>query len=147
VVRGAAQGFAFGEPSDLNRRNTFPLTKGVVYDTIALRMITLEVYTTEDGKQPFIKWLEGIDRQARRRVTIALERLEDGNTGALKSVGDGVHEIRLTYGPGYRVYLGQRGQTLVILLHGGTKRRQSDDIAKAKALWRDYLDEENRKET
>jgi len=123
------------------------LTKGVIYDTIILRMITLEVYTTEDGKQPFIKWMEGIDRQARRRVTIALERLEDGNTGALKSVGDGVHEIRLTYGPGYRVYLGQRGQTLVILLHGGTKHRQSDDIAKAKALWRDYLDEENRKET
>lgn len=109
-------------------------------------MITLEIYTTEDGKRPFIKWLEGIDRQARRRVNIALERLEDGNTGSLKSVGDGVHEIRLTYGPGYRIYLGQRDQTLVILLHGGTKRRQGDDIAKAKALWRAYWDEQSRKE-
>ncbi|WP_298822842.1 type II toxin-antitoxin system RelE/ParE family toxin [uncultured Roseibium sp.] len=101
-------------------------------------MIEIEVYTTEDGKQPFIKWLEGIDREARRRVNVALGRLEDGNTGSLKSVGSGVHEIRLTFGPGYRVYLGREGDRLVILLHGGTKKRQSDDIAKAQELWRDY---------
>jgi putative addiction module killer protein len=104
-------------------------------------MLEVEIYTTPDGDQPFIKWLEGIDREARRRVNIALARLEDGNTTNLKSVGAGVHEIRLTYGPGYRVYLGREGNRLVILLYGGTKRRQSDDIAKAKELWRVYLAE------
>ena len=104
-------------------------------------MIEIEVYSTLDGKQPFMLWLEAIDREARRRVAIALARMEDGNTGNLKSVGDGVHEIRLTYGPGYRIYLGREGNRLVILLHGGTKRRQSDDIAKAKDLWRACLAE------
>ena len=106
-------------------------------------MFEIRIYTTPDGKEPFTKWLEGIDREARRRVNIALARLEDGNTGSLKSVGDGVHEIRLTFGAGYRVYLGMDGLQLVILLHGGTKQRQSDDIAKAKTLWRDYLAEKN----
>ncbi len=104
-------------------------------------MIEIKVYVTPDGKQPFIKWLESIDRQARRRVETAITRLEEGNTGSLKSVGDGVHEIRLTFGAGFRVYLGQEGDSFVILLHGGTKKRQSDDIARAKALWRDYLAE------
>ena len=109
--------------------------------TLYNQMIEIEVYTTEDEKQPFMKWLAGIDRQARKRVNIALARLEDGNTGSLKSVGDGVYEIRLTFGAGFRVYLGRQGNKLVILLHGGTKHRQSNDIAKAKQLWRDYLAE------
>jgi putative addiction module killer protein len=104
-------------------------------------MIQIEVYTTPAGKQPFTMWLETIDREARRRVNIALARIEDGNTGSLKSVGDGVHEIRLMHGPGYRIYLGREGNRLVILLHGGTKRRQNDDIAKAKYLWRAWLTE------
>ena len=101
-------------------------------------MIEIEVYTTPDGKQPFIKWLTKIDRQARKRVNVALGRLEDGNTGSLKSVGEGVFEIGLAYGAGIRVYLGREGDKLVILLHGGTKHRQSGDIAKARQLWRDY---------
>jgi putative addiction module killer protein len=104
-------------------------------------MIQIEVYTTPAGKQPFIAWIETIDREARRRVNIALARIEDGNTGSLKSVGDGVHEIRLMHGPGYRIYLGREGNRLVILLHGGTKRRQNDDIVKAKYLWRAWLTE------
>ena len=83
-------------------------------------MIEIEVYTTPDGKAPFTKWLSKIDRQARDRVTIALGRLREGNTGSLKSVGDGVFEIRLTFGAGIRVYLGREDDRLVILLHGGT---------------------------
>lgn len=75
------------------------------------------------------------------RVAIALGRLEDGNTSQLKSVGDGVHELRIAFGPGYRIYLGQKEARLVILLWGGTKQRQSDDIARAKRLWRAYLAE------
>ena len=101
-------------------------------------MFEIEVYVTEDGKKPFERWLGDIDRQARKRVEIAILRLADGNTGSLKSVGDGVHEIRLTYGAGFRVYLGMDGDRLVILLHGGTKHRQSADIAKAKGLWLAY---------
>ncbi len=88
-----------------------------------------------------MKWLSKVDRQVRDRVNIALSRLEEGNTGNLKSVGDGVYEIRLTFGAGIRVYLGREGDKLVILLHGGTKHRQSDDIAKAKQLWLDYMTE------
>lgn len=104
-------------------------------------MIDIRVYEQPDGKRPFERWLDGIDRQARKRVEIALLRLGDGNTGSLKSVGDGVHEIRMTFGAGFRVYLGREGNEIVILLHGGTKKRQSDDIAKAKELWREYLSE------
>ena len=101
-------------------------------------MIKIDVYTTADGKCPFRKWLENIDVQARTKVRIAIERLAEGNTSNLKSVGGGVHEIKLTFGAGFRVYLGREGDQLVILLHGGTKKRQSDDIAKAQQLWRDY---------
>lgn len=101
-------------------------------------MIEIDIYTTPDGKRPFVKWLSKSDGQVRDRVNIALARLAEGNTGSLKSVGEGVFEIRLTFGAGIRVYLGREGDKLVILLHGGTKRRQSDDIAKAKQLWRAY---------
>ena len=101
-------------------------------------MIEIRVYTRPNGERPFTKWLSKTDRQVRDRVNIALARLAEGNTGNLKSVGEGVFEIRLTFGAGIRVYLGQEGNQLVILLHGGTKHRQSDDIAKAKQLWRDY---------
>lgn len=104
-------------------------------------MIKVVVYATPDDREPFTDWLVGLDRQARKRVLIAVGRLEEGNTQSLKSVGDGVFEIRLTYGAGIRIYLGREGDSLVILLYGGTKRRQSDDIAKAKQLWRDYRSE------
>jgi len=104
-------------------------------------MIEIEIYTTEDGKQPFIDWLSKVDRHARSRIRIALDKLAGGNTGSLKSVGGGVSEVKINFGPGYRIYLGQRGNKAVILLHGGTKKRQSKDIAKAQSLWLDYLDE------
>jgi len=101
-------------------------------------VIEIEIYTTTNGKRPFIKWLTKLDSQTRDRVNIALGRLSEGNTANLKSVGDGVFEIKLTFGAGIRIYLGRDGDRLVILLHGGTKHRQSDDITKAKQLWRDY---------
>lgn len=101
-------------------------------------MFEISLYVTSDGKRPFIRWLSKLDRQTRKRVNIALARLEDGNVAHLKSIGDGVFEIKIAYGAGIRLYLGREGDHLVILLHGGTKRRQSDDIAKAKQYWRDY---------
>ena len=107
-------------------------------------MIKIDVYTTADGRIPFQKWLAAIDIQARTKVRIAIERLAEGNTSNLKSVGGGVHEIKLTFGAGFRVYLGREGEQLVILLHGGTKKRQSDDVAKAQQLWREYQAEKRR---
>jgi len=71
-------------------------------------------------------------------VAIAIERLADGNTARVKALGAGVSEIRIDRGPGYRVYFGWDGQTLVVLLGGGTKRRQEQDIAAAQTLWRSY---------
>ena len=71
-------------------------------------------------------------------MTIALERLADGDTSRVKGVGEGVAEIRIDHGPGCRVYFGRDGKLLVVLLGGGTKRRQQRDIAEAIALWRSY---------
>ena len=102
-------------------------------------MIEIRTFVGEDERAPFARWLAGLDRIARSRVAIALGRLEDGNISQLKSLGDGVHELRITFGPGYRIYLGREGVHLVILLWGGTKHRQSEDIARAKRLWRAYL--------
>ena len=104
-------------------------------------MIEIEVYETPEGDQPFTRWFERVDRHARNRILVAFDRLQAGNTGNLKSVGGGVSELKIPFGPGYRVYLGQQGDRLVILLHGGTKKRQSEDIARAKGYWQAYLQE------
>ncbi len=97
-------------------------------------------YLTQDGQNPFREWLEGLrDRQARAKIRVRLNRIRLGNFGDCKSVGRGVSELRIPYGPGYRVYLGRKGNTVVILLHGGVKKTQSADIDLARAYWRDYL--------
>ena len=80
------------------------------------------------------------------RVNTALARLATGNTSALKAVDQGVHELRIDFGPGYRVYLGMDGDYLVILLGGSTKARQSDAIADAQARWKDYRQRKRRSE-
>lgn len=85
----------------------------------------------------FGKWLNGLkDIRARARVLVRIQRLEEGNPGDVKSVGSGVSEMRINYGPGYRVYFCERGREIVILLAGGTKRTQSTDIKRAIALKR-----------
>lgn len=83
----------------------------------------------------FSEWLKGLrDVNAQARIAIRIRRMEDGNAGDAKSVGEGVSEMRLTYGPGYRVYFTQQGKTVVILLCGGDKSTQSADIKEAKRL-------------
>ncbi|HVZ82554.1 MAG TPA: type II toxin-antitoxin system RelE/ParE family toxin [Terracidiphilus sp.] len=90
----------------------------------------------------FAVWLRKLrDEQARARVQIRIRRLTLGNFGDVKPVGHGVSELRVDYGPGYRVYLAQRGARLVLLLAGGTKKTQQADIAKAKALAKEWLDD------
>jgi putative addiction module killer protein len=83
----------------------------------------------------FASWLRKLrDENARARIQIRIRRLSLGNFGDVKPVGGGVSELRIDYGPGYRVYFRQRGETLVLLLAGGTKKGQEADIAKAKKL-------------
>ena len=86
----------------------------------------------------FAKWLDGLlDLRARARVQARLERLAGGNPGDVAPVGEGVSELRINYGPGYRVYFRQRGRDLIILLAGGNKRTQAQDIKTALRLARD----------
>ena len=88
----------------------------------------IEIRKTET----FVKWLDGLrDVQARSRILVRVERLAAGNPGDVKPVGEGVSELRINYGPGYRVYFVKRGQELIILLAGGDKRTQAKDIKTA----------------
>jgi len=91
------------------------------------------IHTTE----VFDAWFAGLkDRQAARRVQVRIDRAEDGNFGDCAPVGEGVSEMRIHYGPGYRVYFTQRGMELVILLAGGDKSTQAGDIKMALSLAR-----------
>jgi len=86
----------------------------------------------------FVRWLTRLrDRAARMRINARIRRLSLGNFGDVKPVGDGISELRIDYGPGYRVYFVQRGSALVVLLAGGDKRTQERDIARARALVRE----------
>jgi putative addiction module killer protein len=101
-------------------------------------MIRIEEYLTTEGRSPFGEWFSGLDAQAAAIVTVALGRLGDGNTSGAKPIGEGAAELRIDRGPGYRIYVGWDGSVLVILLGGGTKRRQHNDIEKALRHWRAY---------
>lgn len=91
----------------------------------------------EDGREPFSEWLNGLDVQTRARVRVRIDRLEDGLFGDVEPVGDGVSELRLDFGPGYRVYFGQKG-TQVHLLLGGSKQGQQMDIRRVRKMWREH---------
>jgi putative addiction module killer protein len=95
-------------------------------------------YLESSGTSPFKRWFDNLAAVAAAKVTTALYRLEQGNTSNVKSVGKGVAEYRIDFGPGYRVYFGQDGNVLIILLGGGTKKGQSADIHRAQARWQEY---------
>ncbi len=95
-------------------------------------------YGDAKDRSPYADWFNRLKAQAAAKVVIALVRMEQGNLSNVKSVGAGVFENRIDFGPGYRVYFGKDGDTLIILLGGGTKKRQRKDIEQAKALWRQY---------
>jgi putative addiction module killer protein len=99
---------------------------------------TVLTYKTVAGKEPFEDWLDGLDKGVRARVRTRIARLRTGNFGDIKPVGEGVSELRLSFGAGYRVYLAQDGDALVVLLCGGDKSAQAADIQAAKRHWRDY---------
>lgn len=95
-------------------------------------------YLDEAGESPFGKWFAKIDSQAALKVRRSVARMELGNFGDSKGVGEGVLECRINYGPGYRVYYGRDGDELVILLVGGAKKHQQADIERAQGYWADY---------
>ena len=100
---------------------------------------TILIYEMHDGKRPFSNWLlELRDIKARAKVRTRINRLQLGNMGDCKSVGEGVSELRIPYGPGYRVYFGQKGELTVILLCGGDKSSQKKDIQLAKEYWKEF---------
>ena len=87
----------------------------------------------------FVRWLKKLrDRQGRLRILKRLRRLSDGQFGDCQPVGEGVHELRMFFGPGYRVYFAQQGNTIILLLVGGDKDSQAGDIVRAKALAKEY---------
>ncbi|MFN6514517.1 MAG: type II toxin-antitoxin system RelE/ParE family toxin [Nostoc sp. CreGUA01] len=101
-------------------------------------------YLTVDGKNVFDEWLDSLrDRRAKAKIRARLDRVEDGNLGDCKSVGEGICELRIDYGPGYRIYFGQEGITIIILLCGGDKSTQEQDIVKAQEYWKDYRSRDN----
>lgn len=102
-------------------------------------MIEIRRYQRADGTVPLTDWLAGLrDARARAKLEIRFLRVASGNFGDAKAVGEGVVELREGIGPGYRVYLGRHGTTLVLLLGGGDKRSQQSDIEQAKADWADW---------
>jgi len=99
----------------------------------------LRFYQTISGKTPFLDWLESIkDHIGKAHITNRLNRIVFGNFGDCKWIGDGIRELRIHYGPGYRVYFTEQEDTLILLLFGGDKRSQSRDIKKAKLYWADF---------
>ena len=101
-------------------------------------MADIREYIDDRGRNPFGRWFDALDAGAAARVRTALARIEVGNLSNVRSVGSGVLECRINVGPGYRVYFGRDGDTLIVLLGGGTKARQQRDIKDARELWREY---------
>lgn len=95
-------------------------------------------YVREDGSNPFGTWFGDLDAQAAAKVATATLRLELGNTSNVKWIGGGLGEYRIDWGPGYRLYLAQDGDALIILFVGGTKKRQQADINRATMLLTEY---------
>jgi len=101
-------------------------------------VVEIREYRDPGGHSPFGEWVDALDSQPAQKVARALYRLGLGNFSNVKGVGAGVFEYKINFGPGYRVYFGKDGEEIVILLGGGTKRRQQNDIEVALARWENY---------
>lgn len=101
-------------------------------------MIEIQEYQTDAGVSPFTRWFDRLPAPAALKVRTAIARMEAGNLSNTQSVGRGVSECRIDFGPGYRVYFGRVGTQVILLLGGGTKKRQQQDIAAAQKLWAAY---------
>lgn len=101
-------------------------------------MLEIRYYVAVDGREPFAEWFADLEPVTRAKIARAVARMEQGNLSNVKPVGGGVLEYRVDFGPGYRVYFGRDGDTLIILLTGGSKKRQQRDIEMAGTYWQDY---------
>ena len=102
-------------------------------------MHEIQDYLTNDGKDPFKDWVSKLaDRVARAKVLARVQRMAAGNFGDCKHLDEGVWELRIDHGPGYRVYYARAGNRLILLLIGGDKRRQQSDIDVAVTYWNDW---------
>ena len=100
-------------------------------------------YKTRDGKVPFLDWLYSLKNKiTRAKIRVQIDRVAAGNFGDHHSVGNGVWELRMNYGPGFRIYYGLAGRKIILILLGGDKKSQEKDIKLAKKCWEDYLKED-----
>jgi putative addiction module killer protein len=99
----------------------------------------VQYYITADNRNPVREWIDGLrDASTRARIDARITRLRVGNLSGSKSVGDGVHEFLIDFGPGYRIYFAPVGEELIWLLCAGSKKRQQADIDRAKQFWADF---------
>jgi putative addiction module killer protein len=103
--------------------------------------LTIREYVSADGGSYFREWLDSLAIPIRARIQARVLRFEMGNLGDHKSVGEGVWEARIMFGPGYRMYFGKEGRSIILLLLGGDKSSQTGDIRKAQRLWKEYLED------
>ena len=101
-------------------------------------MLGIREYIDTQGRSTYARWFDQLDAFAAAKVATALVRIEQGNLSNVKGVGAGVFECRVDFGPGYRIYFGRDGDTVIVLLAGGVKKRQQKDIETARDLWREY---------
>lgn len=99
----------------------------------------IKTYVTQNGEEPFSNWLASLDSKVRHKVKERLWRVMLGNLGDYKFVGEGVFELRLNFGAGYRIYFGNKENAIILLLCGGDKSTQYKDIARAITYWKEYL--------
>ena len=99
------------------------------------------VYRDRSGESPYREWLESLDWKTQDRIVLRVARLKWGQFGDFKALDGGLYELRLFFGPGYRVYFGEHGGKMVLLLSGGDKSTQKQDIKTAKEFWKHYLED------
>lgn len=103
--------------------------------------LTIREYVSADGRNYFREWIDSLTISVRARIQARILRFETGNLGDHKSVGEGVWEARIMFGPGYRIYFGKEGRSIILLLLGGDKSSQAADIRKARRLWKEYFED------
>lgn len=105
-----------------------------------MNLIKISVYVTDTGKSPYFEWENKLESFTKAIVSNRIDRIKVGNFGDAKMIkdGSGIWELRIDYGPGYRIYFGKQGLTVVILLTGGDKKSQKRDIKKAQQCWLEY---------
>ena len=99
----------------------------------------IKIFQDSNGNEPFAKWIKTVSTPIRARIFTKLDRVETGNLGDCKFIGEGVSEFRLHFGPGYRIYYGEIDNTIILLLCGGDKSTQTKDVKKAKKYWNEYI--------